>query len=317
MLSLRPPLSSAMRKLIAVAVSCFLCLFLYHSWSITSNFYQPVQLFPPTSIPKRIWYKLGPKGLSDDARNWTDSCAPKNPGYEATFLTDETSDAWVREAYASRPDIVESYLALSVPILKADFLRYLLLFAEGGIWSDLDVSCEDIPIDDWIPPEYKEDAGLVVGWEFDVGWGRNVMHQLNSWMILARPGLPYMMQAIEDILQSLHDVAANNHVAISDVKLSMVGDVVDFTGPRRLTRSVFKGLQQTLNSTDAEFKPIEQSTWFITEPKLVADVLVLPGFSFAYSMNKYEELEDVVVGPPLVKHHYAGSWKNEHGGEAV
>lgn len=65
--------------------------------------------------------------------------------------------------------------------------------------------------------------------------------------------------------------------------------------------------------TDAEFRPVEESTWFITEPAMLEDVLILPGYSFAWSMNTYEET--VVVGLPLVKHHYAGSWKNEHGGE--
>lgn len=312
----RPHMSSKMRKLVALAVLGFVCLFLYHSWGIAFILHQPVKFPPPKApIPKKIWYKLGPRGLSDQARNWTDSCAPKNPGYQAEFLTDETSESWVRTVYASRPDIVEGYLALSAPIFKADLLRYLLLFAEGGIWSDLDVSCEEIPIDDWIPPEYKANASLVVGWEFDVGRGKAIIHQLNSWMILARPGLPYMMTAIEDILRSLHDVASRNNVAISNVTLGMVGDVVDFTGPRRLTRSVFKALQQTLNATDAEFRPVEESTWFITEPKLVADVLVLPGFAFASSMNTYEKTD--VVGPPLVTHHYAGSWKNDHGGEDV
>ncbi|KAG6356198.1 hypothetical protein INS49_015585 [Diaporthe citri] len=123
------------------------------------------------------------------------------------------------------------------------------------------------------------------------------------------------MTAIEDILQSLHDVTARNHVTISNVTLAMAGVVVDFTGPRRLTRSVFKALQKALNATDPEFGSAKESTWFIMRPKLVADVLVLPGFAFASSMNTHEKTD--VVGPQLVTHHYVGSWKNDHGGERV
>lgn len=57
-------------------------------------------------------------------------------------------------------------LSKPISILKADLLRYPLLFAKGGILSDLDVSCEDTPIQDWIPEKYKKNANLILGWEF-------------------------------------------------------------------------------------------------------------------------------------------------------
>jgi alpha 1,6-mannosyltransferase len=95
-------------------------------------------------------------------------------------MTDILGDIYVKETFKSRPEIIETYLALPIPILKADLLRYLLLHTEGGIWSDLDVSCEDVPIHDWIPAQYKKEASLVVGWEFDIGWGDNVVRQFAS-----------------------------------------------------------------------------------------------------------------------------------------
>lgn len=306
---------SPRRRFVTLSIAAVIVILLCRSWSLAQ--FTPIRhhlapaLGTPT-FPKKIWYKLGPKGISDQVRNWTDTCIEQNHEYTAVFLTDAAADNWVRVSYAFRPDIVETYLNLSVPILKADFLRYLLLFAEGGIWFDLDVSCE-VPVDEWIPPQYESNISLLVGWEFDVGWGENVIHQLNSWMIMAKPELPHMMMAIEDILQGLNDVCENNGVTIADVTLPMVGDVVDFTGPRRLTRSVYKSLQETLNATDAEFERLERSTWFIREPKVLGDVLILPGFSFASSMNTYNEMD--IVGPPLVRHHYLGSWKNDHGGE--
>jgi alpha 1,6-mannosyltransferase len=82
-------------------------------------------------------------------------------------MTDLSADMYVKETFKFRPDIIETYLALLIPILKVDLLRYLLLYllllAEGGIWSDLDVSCEDVPIRDWIIEQYRKDASLVVG----------------------------------------------------------------------------------------------------------------------------------------------------------
>lgn len=312
-----------MRRIIALLTAVTLVLFLLQSWDLSSPktyiIYIPFQtapaFVPQTTIPKKIWYKLGPKGLSSDARNWTNSCLEKNPDYEAEFLTDDSADAWVQDTFGHhRPDIADVYHSISVPILKADLLRYMLLFAEGGIWFDLDVSCENRSIEEWIPSQYKSNTSLVVGWEFDVGWGEGVFHQLSTWTILAKPHLLYLKTAIEDIVSDLRYISSEKSVSIANITMSMVPDVVDFTGPRRLTRSVYKVLQA--NRTKEEFKAqVETEVFFSREPKLVDDVLFLPGYSFAASMNTYDD--EVVVEPPLVIHHYAGSWKNNHGGELM
>ncbi|KAF2276651.1 uncharacterized protein EI97DRAFT_449987 [Westerdykella ornata] len=281
----------------------------------------PDKRFPNNSvgIPKLLWYKLGPKGLNEDTRAWTESCIELNPTYTAEFMTDEAADAYVKNTFASRSDIddrtvssiVESYLGLTIPILKADFLRYLLLFDKGGIWSDLDVSCKGVPFDAFVLPQYK-DAALVVGWEFDMGWDMPFVRQFASWTILAKPGSPHMWQVIVDILDSLSTTMASNNVTIGNLTLSMVGDVVDFTGPRRLTNSIYKSLGKTLKRTIGE-KDMSK----LLQPKLVGDVLVMPGRSFAASSNRYTKEEEAQLPAALVTHHYAGSWKNDHGGESV
>ncbi|CAJ2511353.1 Uu.00g069780.m01.CDS01 [Anthostomella pinea] len=272
---------------------------------------------PPQTIPEKIWYKLGPKGMTEEVATWMQTCIEKNPSYEAHFLTDDPGDAYVRETFAHSPDIVEIYLGLSVPILKADLLRYLLLYADGGVWFDLDVSCEGTPIANWVPELYRQKAGLVVGWEFDVGWGKDgeFQHQFASWTIMARPHSPHMMVVIQDILQGVRDKMAEHQLgSIPDLELSMVGDVVDFTGPRRFTRGVMKSLERHQWALNGAVD--HDGLYQILEPRTVGDVLVLPGYSFALSMNKYEEIsEKGEPGPPLVTHHYAGTWKNDRGGE--
>lgn len=261
-------------------------------------------------IPKIIWYKLGPNGLHNDTRGWTDSCINGNPTYRAEFVTDETADRYVAQAFASRPDIVKNYLGLTVPIFKADLLRYLLLFDQGGVWFDLDISCEGVPIEDWVPSQYVDEAGLIVGWEFDVGWDQPFVRQFASWTIMAKPRSPHMLQVVEDILQTLRQKMDQHGVSVENVTLAMMGDVVDFSGPRRLTTSVFKSLGKDLNRT---VKVDEVSE--LTYPKLVGDILVLPGHSWAASANKYKAEEEGKLLSKLATHHYAGSWKNDHGGE--
>lgn len=105
---------------------------------------------------------------------------------------------------------------------------------------------------------------------------------------------------------------ANNNVAsLAELTPAMVGDIVDFTGPRRFTRSLLQSLANTLRH-NIERDSIEN----ILEPVLLDNVLILPGNAFANATNHFEELGEP-SGPVLVTHHYAGSWKNAYGGEKV
>jgi alpha 1,6-mannosyltransferase len=284
----------------------------WHQWphftAPTSVFMAPVFTEPPlrSAIPEKIWYKVGPKGISKQSQEWIDSCLQRNPTYQSEVLTDLSGDEYVKNDFAWRPQIVDTFLSLSVPILKADFLRYLLLYSDGGIWTDLDISCEDVPMQDWVPDEYKRDASLVVGWEFDVGWGENFVREFATWTMMAKPGSPHMLMVIEDILEGLHQKTLEHNVTISELTMAIIGDIVDITGPRRFTRSVMKSLEAVLGH-----EIDQRNITNIFEPVLVEDVLILPGYAFANSSNHYTELQS----PLLVTHHFAGSWKNDHGGE--
>ncbi|TPX16055.1 uncharacterized protein E0L32_000389 [Thyridium curvatum] len=263
----------------------------------------------PKQIPKKLWYKTGPKGLTDDMRAWHDSCTSRNSHYRATYLNDDSADAYVQENYAAeRPDVVDAYMGLAIPILKADFLRYLLLYREGGVWFDLDVSCETVPIDEWIPDEYKNDTAIAVGWEFDVGWGEGFQRQFNSWTIMSEQGSPHMLQVIDDIVAAVGASSRKHGVPVGNLTLDMVGDVVDYTGPRRMTEGIFRSLERQRGGDKIDRAELSN----LRQPKMIGDVLILPGYSLAMSSNKYEGEQ---VGPSLVTHHYAGSWKNDKGGE--
>ncbi|CAJ2514224.1 Uu.00g023430.m01.CDS01 [Anthostomella pinea] len=264
-----------------------------------SQYYQD-GLQPPIdkTIPRKIWYKLGPRGLSADAKEWADSCTTKNPGYATEYISDDYADEWVARNFSHRPDVVGSYLNTTIPILKADLLRYLLLYQDGGAYFDLDVECGHGGIDDWIPPHLRHNTSLVVGWEMDAGLTGDVSHQLASWTIMARKGTPYMMAAIDDISRAIHDESNEHSVPVSDLKLWMLPDVVDFTGPARLTRSVFKGLEQTLGR-DVDRRLVQG----ILEPTQMGDVLFMPGWAFAAGQGQYPEEDRDKIGPRLVIHH--------------
>ena len=208
----------------------------------------PTTASPTPMIPRKIWYKLGPKGLTDETRERIETCRSQNPTYESEILTDGSDDTYVRERFIDRPDIVQTYLDIPIPILKADLLRYLILFADGGIWSDLDVTCEGVPIDDWVPEQYMEHAGLVVGWEFDVGW-TYFQRQVASWTIMAKPGSLHMAMVIDDILKGLRQKTEQYNTTISNLTYKMIEEnegIVAFSGPLRLTKSIIKSVELVL-----------------------------------------------------------------------
>lgn len=255
-------------------------------------------------IPSRLWYKVGPKGLNDQLRGYTDSCINKNPTFELEFLTDASGDQFVRDHFATRPDILDGFLAINIPIIKADLLRYLVLYQYGGIWNDLDVSCE-VPISEWVPEQYRANASIVVGMEFDVDiWVR----QFATWTIMAKPKSSHMLTVVEDCLEGLISKAKELNVGIQDLRRDMIDDIVDVSGPRRLTRGIQKSLSKTLDKEVGN-----EDIARLSQPKLIGDVLVLPDYAFADSMN--QQYGDKKIGKILVTHHYAGSWKNGNGGE--
>ncbi|TVY73344.1 Initiation-specific alpha-1,6-mannosyltransferase [Lachnellula suecica] len=300
---------------LSLATLVIISFSLYTIWHLseTRTLSSPETISIPTStpipeaqkIPKKLWYKLGPKGLSDQSRAWIDTCLERNPDYQHEFLTDESADVYVRKHFSSRADIIETYFNLTIPILKADILRYLLLFVEGGFWSDLDVSCEEVPIGDWIPVEYRNSTGMVLGWEFDVGWFRR---QFATWTIGASPGSRHMAVVIDDVLSTILRLAHEHNCTIADLHMDMIGDVIDVTGPVRFTRSILASLKLDYQGI-IDIPTVEP----VYVPRIFEDVLILPGYAFAEGINKYPEGH--TYGPKLVTHHYAGTWKNEQGGE--
>jgi len=80
----------------------------------------------PSRIPKTLWYKLGPKGLNEQTRAWTDTCINRNPDYHVNFLTDHSADVYVQQRFgSSRPDLVEIYHGLSGVFLFAHHIFHL------------------------------------------------------------------------------------------------------------------------------------------------------------------------------------------------
>ncbi|GKZ25093.1 hypothetical protein AbraIFM66951_001593 [Aspergillus brasiliensis] len=251
------------------------------------------------SIPHKLWQKTGPKGLTPQSQSWISTWTTLNPQLRHEILTETSSLAYVETNFGETwPELSTLYTSLSVPILRADLLRLLILYTDGGIWSDLDVSCE-IPISQWpIPPS----ANVVVGIEFD-GW------QFASWTVLSTPGNGHIYHAIEYVVDKLEGLARENNVTVGGLTMEMIPDVVDVTGPQAITLALLETISETVGRRVSK----EEIEGIGEGGVLLGDVLVLPQASFAALQGGMPKGQ----GEYLVSHHYAGSWKNEVGGEGV
>lgn len=271
---------------------------------------------PPTMPPLRgCLHRQGPHASliyvkDDDSLKLMMKLLAANPSRQHLQLrlreplTDRSADVFVRAHYQqTRPDIVEVYESLPIAILRADLLRYLIILAEGGYWSDLDVS-SDKSATDWVPTEYKDqNIDMIVGLEVDFEWrGPNteVASQFCNWVFAAKPSSRNLQVVVDTVVDTLKKIARDNGVPMSKITLEMLSDVVNVTGPKIMTIAILESLGQLFGRTvdDRDFSGIKH-------PKLVGDVLIMPGVSFAAAQNGYPKDQ----GDALVTHHYEGSWK--------
>lgn len=98
---------------------------------------------PSHQFPRKIWQtsKNGPAGLDSEDKQPIQSWVKINQKHRYEILTAHTAESYVRDTFSHRQDIVEMFTDLQDPILRADLIRYLVLLGDGGVYSDIDVSC--------------------------------------------------------------------------------------------------------------------------------------------------------------------------------
>ncbi|ODH52357.1 hypothetical protein GX48_01420 [Paracoccidioides brasiliensis] len=272
------------------------------------------------NIPAKIWQSAKSENLSMKQKAWSSTWLEKNPSFEHELVTDDTWNQYVEKKYGTiRPDIVSLFKGLQVAILKADLLRYLILLADGGIWSDIDATCA-MPVADWLPADandvmfaggnvtshtpWSEGIGLIVGLEFDGEWegeGSGLSSQLTNWVFAARPGSRHLQLVVDDIVRHLNDITLENGVTAEGITLDMISDVVEVTGPWRMTLGILESLSCMLGR-----RVDERDFSRGKKPRVLGDVVIMPGNAFAAKQNGYPTGQ----GPVLVTHHYEGSWKS-------
>jgi len=246
------------------------------------------------------------------AKTWTD----KNPGHRYEVLTDNNDLYYVETHFGpgglNRPDIVYTYKALTAKIIKADLLRYLVMYVEGGIYADIDVEALK-PFDRFIPDRYnEEDIDMIIGVEIDQPEYKD--HSILGpksmsfcqWTFVCKPRLPVMMRLVDHILAWLNDVARKQGKPISEIELDF-DEVISGTGPSAFTHAVLAEMSIRERKT-INWDPFHN----LAESKLVGGVLVLTVEAFAAGQG-HSDSGNHNARTALVKHHYhASMWPTNH-----
>lgn len=236
--------------------------------------------------------------------SWTEA----HPGFVHEVITDEVAVHLIRHLYASVPSVLEAYKSLPLPVLKADFFRYLVLLARGGIYTDIDTFALKSATE-WIPAEVpRSSIGLIIGIEADPDredwrewYSRRI--QFCQWTIQSKPGHPILRDVVATITEDTLRMKKAGTLKSGKIDKS----VVEFTGPALWTDAIFKFFN------NPEFFEVERSKGNIsyehftgmTAAKKVGDVVVLPITSFSPGVQQMGagEPDDPMA---FVKHEFEG-----------
>lgn len=261
-----------------------------------------------SKFPAYIWqtWKTTPADDKFEFRDQEGSWSWHHPGFVHEVITDQVAVHILRLFYAPIPEILEAYDALPEPVLKADFFRYLILLARGGIYSDIDTYALKSALD-WVPNTVPQNSiGLIIGIEADPDrpdwkdwYSRRI--QFCQWTIQAKPGHP----VLRDIVSRITAEALKRKKEGTFV--SKEKSIVEFTGPAIWTDTIFDYFN------DPRYFDMKRSTGKITylnftgmeTSKKVGDVVVLPITSFSPGVEQMgaKDYEDPMA---FVKHDFEG-----------
>ncbi|KAH6653668.1 hypothetical protein BKA67DRAFT_519121 [Truncatella angustata] len=269
-------------------------------------------------IPPKIWQILlphpdNPDTSPLDAKNLVDtpSWLVQNPGYGYILLGQKEADDFVNAHFSADAKVLEAWRALKDPAVKSDLLRYLMLFIEGGVYTDVDTEALK-PIDVWVPETFRDRARVVIGIEWDQldgGTWAEIPHRLQfcQWTIAAAPGHPLFIKMAYHTINNLESLAAKRMTTLNTLDLSGV-EVMMSSGPASWTDVVLEQLKEMdLNVTGvADFSGMKP-----TGPRLYGDILILTidgcGMGQLHSNSTHD---GTIPEAALLKHKFRGSWRS-------
>lgn len=263
-------------------------------------------------IPKKIWQINFNHPKYTALRRSIATWRGMNPEYDHTLLTDDIGKEIIQKHYGRQPEERNTYLDLNSLILRSDYIRYLVLAAEGGVYSDLDTDAIK-PIDEWLSNSEKGRVRAMIGIEYDRlnessdPKGFYMPMQFCQWTLAFSAHHPLMIAMLDSVTKSLHQLAHSKGVPVSEVQPSDDNDVLFTTGPVKWSQEVFSYLSLTSGT-----KVTDRNLTGLKEPRLFGDVMIMPINAFAAGLG-FAGSRRSISNETLLWHRFLGTWKAEGG----
>lgn len=263
-------------------------------------------------FPAYIWqtWKYAPSSSRFDAdlreveATWTEL----HPLFTHQVIGDDTQRHLIEYLYGSLPDVFEAYDSLPLAVMKADFFRYLVLLARGGIYSDIDTRALK-PAHYWLPEELdRSTVGFMVGIEADPDrpdwhdwYSRRI--QFCQWTIVSKPGHPILRDMVAYITEEALRMKRAGILKVG----KMDKTIMEFTGPGAWTDAVFRYFNNPdyFNILPGEKNVTYEDFSGQTSHRKVGDVIVLPITSFSPGVGQMNA-GDTDHPMAFVKHNFDG-----------
>ncbi len=200
-----------------------------------------------------------------------------HPDWEYKLWTDENNLKFVREYF---PDFLETYLRFPKNIMRADVIRYLIMYQIGGLYLDLDY--------EMIKPFDILEYGLVLPYNRNISFGDDC-DAFGNCIFASSPGHEFWNFTIND-LKEIRDFDLFFKSLINKPYISKNTSLVEaITGPGLLTR-IFYDNENKLGD------------------------YILPEREKFHPLNTLKRkayLEMVAEGKSYGIHHCTGSWREK------
>ncbi|KAG7839398.1 hypothetical protein KL942_003760 [Ogataea angusta] len=312
-------------------------------WDVMTTYRRLTRMFPytksPGGIPKKIFQMWITPGELDEntipypeyRQTWRD----KNPDHEYKVLSGEDLKSAVRNAFEHTvPEVWEAMDTMPLMILQSDFSRYLMLFLEGGVWADLDTTC-DRPISKWYHNLVDYDIRFVGSVEHDVNddsWPSLTSRRLQfeNWAFTSDRFHPVLAMVIAHVIKMhftvMYEGNLNMYSDGSDAKACNRLSVIDWTGPGVFTDGIYRYMNEAekrefvdidlrrYNAEEELYGPGtgDKINWRgfsgLNAPVIFNnDVCILPKSGFRCTSDFDESVEEYCY----LTHHFARSWFSE------
>lgn len=265
-------------------------------------------------FPPYIWqtWKYTPEDgrFQEEYRGPEASWTERHPNFIHEVISDDVAVQLVRHLYAAIPEVHQAYEALPQPVLRADFFRYLILLARGGIYSDIDTTALKSAVD-WVPDAVAPKSyGLVIGIEADADrpdWQDWYARRLQfcQWTIQAKPGHPILVDLVAAITEETLRRQRSGELAAAEQ------NVMEFTGPAIWTDTIFNYFNNPdyFDMTTSTGNITWKQFTGMTQARKVGDVVVLPITSFSPGVQQMGagELDDEMA---FVHHSFGGEFSH-------